>query len=278
VNDCFFSGSSNSNKPSVAIYLAMTNGSSIIEGSIGRDNGYVYAGVKCGNTCLLTKIDHLMFSCQTVCIQLGIDNGSYIANNNFYVCGTWCYYGNQEAVTILINNYFEGNVVGSSGSVYIAGDGDRLIANTFEDQGTASGSGFLSVNFYQGNLYFEGNYYVGGCATTGCPDYYISIGGGNDTQAEFHGETLGSGAGGHSGYVINATNYQPSTWYGGFNCTASTIWGGAEAAAMQLNAACSGQGNQVYTGKISITNLPTSCSGLPTGTLWNNSNAVNVCP
>ena len=278
VRDCYFNGIVG-HKPSIAVYLAMDNNSSFVEGTIGASNALIYAGIKCGNTCLLTKIDHLMFSCLTTCVDLGVNNGSYISNNNFYWCGTWCYHGANEADALLINNYFEGNVSGALGSVYIAGDGDRLIANTFEDQTTAAGSGFLSVEFYVGNsLYFEGNYYVGGCGGgAGCPSYFISLGAGGTTQAEFHGEELGNAVGA-SGYMIDDVGTGISTWYGGFNCTASQIWSGTQAARQSLVNACGSNYSSGNLDSFKVLNMPTACGSLATGTLWNNSGVVNVCP
>ena len=37
-------------------------------------------------------------------------------------------------------------------------------------------------------------------------------------------------------------------------------------------------GTYRFVGQIMVTGMPTSCSGQPTGTFWNNSNVVNVCP
>ncbi len=281
LNYCHFNGSSSGHKPSIAIYLAMTNNSSIVEGAIGSSNANVYVGVKCGDTCLLTKIDHLMISCQTNCVDMAINNGSMFANNNFYQCGGWCYFGRSDAAITFLNNYFEGNTSGASGSVSSTGDGVRFIANAFEDQSTAAGAAFLSISLGSGNAFeFNGNYYVGGCGGgAGCPNYFISLGSTGAIQAEFHGEMLGGGVGA-SGFIINAQQSQTSTWVGGLNCDGTKIFGGSQAAHQQMVAACGSTYNSGTSNsqKLQMLALPTSCSGLATGTLWNNSSVVNVCP
>jgi Pectate lyase superfamily protein len=240
VENCFITGAA-SHTPSIAVLFANNQNAEFRNGTIAT----THIGIKCSAQCLFAKIDRTFFQCLGNCVQMSVNNASQLSQNNFFLCGGWCYYGPQEASTLLINNYFEGNVSGASGSIYIHGDGDKLISNTFEDQQTAAGSGFLSVNVANANgVLFEGNYYVGGCGGgTGCPNYFILLGAsgvGGNTAAEFHGEITGDGGNTGSGFVIDAESSLVSTWFGGMNCAGAKLFGGTTAASMVKVSACGG--------------------------------------
>jgi hypothetical protein len=253
VENCYFSGASGPNtRPTTALLLA-NNSNSVISHNTFY---YMYNGITCQNQCLLTTISDNFFNQAFAssfgnCVTMSIDNGSYVKGNNFYWCGKYDYYGAADASTLLQDNYFESNVAGQLGSVYLKGDGDTLASNTFEDGGTAAGTGFLSIDceqcFY---VSFHDNYFVGGSGASG-PNYFYKIAlasGPVSWVNEKFGGTPGT-------YVVDYITSTPSTWFGGLGgCTASNLVSGAGAAYFNSVSACGAFAGPFYQSATSTGN------------------------
>lgn len=251
VENCFFTGTTSHN-PSTGILLANNANNRIRQVSFTA----MYNGIACQSQCLLTEIKGSFFNLPVGsgnCITMAVDNGSMITLNNFYSCGNWDYYGPNDATVTLLDNYFESNITGQLGSVYLAGDGDTLSSNTFEDGGTAGGTDFLSVLcnlcYY---VSFNDNYFVGGSGSSG-PSFFYKITA-NSGPVSWVNEKFGGNPG---TYIVDAESSSISTWIGGIGDCAN-LFGGSQAARMSSIGACSGG----FSGTYAQGNATTPAAGL----------------
>jgi hypothetical protein len=141
------------------------------------------------------------------------------------------------------------------------------------DVGTASGASFMDAigllvtrldNGSQGAR-ADAGVVIGGATPSAGHGWKtgISFGyGAGDPGIDPAGTMIGVDAG--SGLTVaNGLDFSAMTFSGNFLKSAGFSVGGTGA---------------VTAAKLTLTSMPTSCSGQPTGTLWSNSGVVNVCP
>jgi hypothetical protein len=101
------------------------------------------------------------------------------------------------------------------------------------------------------------------------------------------GDTLYDGYGGqivvdtvNGSGNITAAHYSIAPYYFGTGPATVTTTGGSGNAAATFNVTWAAKTQLALnpSGGAIVTSLPTSCTSMPTGTLWNNSGVVNVCP
>lgn len=241
-------------KPSSAIEIHNSGNVHIRDSWIG----YVHNGIKCVNSCLVFTLENLFFSaCFLDCIFTDSGVGWKIDRSTFNVCGQYCIDGNALHTSTISNNYFEGNVGsnwsdvgGSKGSVYLWGDGDRLIGNTFEDANTAAGVNFRSVTWAPSgsNHVSAFNWYGANATYPGGPAYAVAVLGA--TSVDFIGEM---NLAPFPTAIDQESSAYATKFVGGQNCDPNRLFGGSNANAPMTIGACNGA-SRGWNGSSSLDN------------------------
>jgi len=232
INNCALGGVNEKYRPSSAVRISMVQ-NAVIQNSIFFA---VMKGIDSTRDCLFcTFVLNMFKSCDDDCIYMEVNNGTVTRSNNFYRCAKWCYHGDADAVTTHDSDYYEGNVRGALGSIYLReAHGARIINNTFED-GAANNPNFRSLKIDASNATtVNDNYWVGGDS----PDYWVELGTGGSGRVniEFRGNRPYQGASGH--FIKNEDSGGQKSCWGGQDCEPSWIWGGTYASQPLTIAPC----------------------------------------
>ncbi len=247
IDNCFFNGKDNTHRPSIVVRANNDNNTRLINVTFAGSGVIpnLYKGFVCtAVNCQLWVIEHLQASCLDNCIDVATPaGGSIVQNSQFGYCGHYCIkLASGDSIT-LFQNYFEGTVAGTSGSVYLAGHNQRLLMNTFEDAPAVSNPSFLSVDCEVCiSAQFNGNYFVGPNANQNY-SYKISAG---STASWVNEDNLNSTA-------IKSIDYEEAAsiapFVGGVGCSLTTLVGGAHPEGVAIIGGCAGGGGTPIYGR-----------------------------
>ena len=163
----------------------------------------------------------------------------------------------------------------------VAPNGNILVVGTDVQGNTVD----LATNGWPVSLPTITSGYYRGCALGVCTTYQSSMTLSSNNGASIFNVNALAGANAWMSFQANGT----ALWRSGNRADASNKFSIRDVAAGSVDAALFSTGGDIMlgettanvltlTGGLKVNALPTSCSGKPTGTIWNNASALGVCP